>query len=307
MKREYAAYRVMDTFDDFVRYWNDACSSTTADRVGSWESSYMRKYPELLEKQIRAYEAAGLDWRQIARDKVFSRLEDYLPVMHRASRVLPHVCGVIYEQAVRALALDFPITFVLYVGIGCGAGWATQYEGSPGCLLGLEKIAELEWDSQERLRELVAHEVGHLIHMRWRDDIDGVDGYEEDPFFVLYSEGFAKRCESLISGTETWNQADEADWVHWCSQHKAWLAREYLNRADEGKPVNDFFGDWLDIGGRKQTGYFLGLAFICWLEESYDATQMAVLDCEVLKEEARRYLSSLAATVTEDEEARTDG
>jgi len=220
--------------------------------------------------------------------------------MHKASKVLPDVCGFIYEEAVRELALDFPITFVLYVGIGCGAGWATQFEGSPACLLGLEKIAELGWDSQDRLRELVSHEVGHLIHMKWRDDPDGFEGYEEDPFFVLYSEGFAKRCEYLISGTETWNQAGEADWVDWCRENKAWLAREYLNRTDKKQPVNDFFGDWLDVGGRTQTGYSLGLAFIRWLEESYNTRQIAMLGLEALREEARRYLSSLAATATED-------
>ncbi|MFU8796318.1 MAG: hypothetical protein ACNA7X_03345 [Dehalococcoidia bacterium] len=267
----------------------------------------MRYYPELLEKQISGYEAAGLDWRRTAEEKVFPYLENHLPVMRMASEALPHVCGLIYERAIRALALDFPITFVIYVGIGCGAGWATQYGSSPACLLGLEKIAELGWDSEDRLRELLSHEVGHLVHMKWRDELGIFEAHEEDPLFLLLSEGFAKRCEYLIFGAETWNQSDGEDWVHWCGRNKAWLAREYLNRVDERQAMNDFFGDWLDIRGRKQTGYFLALAFIRWLEEKYDTRQIAVLGSEVLQEEARSYLSSLAATLAEDRGARGNG
>jgi len=288
-------YRYVDTFDDFMQYWSRACSETPEEKLRLWETLYMRQHPDLLEKQTRQYEEAGLNWQDIANQRVFSRLGELLPSMKKARDNLPHVCRSIHEQAVEALDLDFPVVFVIYVGIGCGAGWATQYRGYLTCLLGLEKIAELEWHSEEQLSELVSHEISHLAHMKWRDESEEFEGHETDPLFLLYSEGFAKRCEHLILERESWSQADSENWLPWCRTHKQWLAKEYLERADSGKPVNDFFGDWLNVQGRSQTGYYLGWTYILWLEENLSLRDMASLPFERVRAETRSYLCELAA------------
>ncbi|MBE0431660.1 MAG: hypothetical protein IBX67_07520 [Dehalococcoidia bacterium] len=287
-------YRLIDTFDDFMRYWQGACDKTVEEKVELWATSYMQKYPELLQRQVRDYEESGYDWREIARNKVFPRLEAYLPLIKEARENLVHVCGPVYEQAVQALRVDFPVTFVIYVGIGCGAGLATQYGGSPACLLGLEKIAELGWHTPGKLRELVSHEIAHLVHMHWRDEFQEFEEHEKDPLFLLYSEGFAKRCENLILAGESWSQADRDDWLPWCEAHKGLLAEEYLHRVDHGKPTNDFFGDWLHVQGRSQTGYYLGWTLLLWLEENYDMREIAALSSGRVREDARRYLRRLA-------------
>lgn len=288
-------YTLIDTFDDFVQYWSKACSETVEQKLELWATSYMQKYPELLQKQIRHYEEAGCDWREIAREKVFPKLGTHLPTMQGAREHLLCVCGSTYEQAVQALELDFPVTFVIYVGIGCGAGWATQYRGGHACLLGLEKIAELGWHSREKLRELVSHEIGHLAHMEWRQESEEFERHDTDPLFLLYSEGFAKRCESLITGCDSWSQAPNDDWLPWCVQHEGWLASEYLSSVDQGKRLNDFFGDWLEVRGHRCTGYYLGRALILWLEKRYDMRAIATLPLERVRGEAREYLSRLAA------------
>ncbi len=287
-------YRYIDTFDDFMRYWSDACSKPEEQKLELWETSYMGNYAELLEKQVAAYEEQDFSWRGTAREKVFSRLADLLPLMEQASQNLPDVCRSTYELAVQALQIDFPIVFVAYVGIGCGAGWATRYQGYPACLLGLEKIAELGWHSPESLSELVSHEIGHLAHMHWRGEFQEFARHEEDPLFLLYSEGFAKRCEYLILGSEGWNQAHSKDWLSWCREHKRWLAAEYLHRVDSKKPVKDFFADWLHIQGQRETGYFLGQELILSLQGHYDVREIAELSLETVKKEARRHLCALA-------------
>lgn len=285
----------IDTFDDFVQYWSRACSETQEQKLQLWETVYMRKHPDLLEKQTRQYEEAGFHWQTIASERVFSRLGGLLPSMKKARDNLPHVCRSIYEQAVQALDFDSSVVFVIYVGIGCGAGWATYYQGLPACLLGLEKIAELGWHSEEQLSELVSHEIGHLAHMTWRDESEEFERHETDPLFLLYSEGFAKRCEHIILERESWSQADSENWLPWCRTHIQWLAKEYLERADNGKPVNDFFGDWLNVQGRSQTGYYLGWTCIVWLEETFSLREMASLPFERVRSETRSYLCDLAA------------
>ena len=290
-------WEVIDTFDDFLSYWGVACSKTLTQQIELWQTSYMIRYPELLEKQVQDYKNYGLDWREIAKDKVFPKMPDYLQLMQEARENLLKVCGAVYERASQVLGLDFDVTFVIYVGIGCGAGWATQYNNGPACLFGLEKIAELKWYRKESLRGLTAHELGHLVHMGWRNEWDSFTRNQRNPLFLLYSEGFAERCEHLILEVKTWREAPDKNWLLWSRQHKAWIAGEYLRRVYNGLPVNDFFGDWLNVQGKSQIGYFLGYEFVRWLEKEHSIREIATLSFENVKEQALSYLRSIASAL----------
>ncbi len=287
-------WEVIDTFDDFLRYWAVARSKTLPQQIELWETSYMAGYPELLEKQVQNYKGQGFGWREIAKKEVFPKIVENLPLMREARKNLLKVCGPIYEQASQVLEFNFDVTFIIYVGLGCGAGWATQYGSRPACLFGLENIAECKWHPQDRLRGLTAHEVGHLVHMARRNEWDSFAKAEQDPLFQLYSEGFAQRCEHLILEGETWHEVQDENWLSWCRQHKAWLAREYLRRVDVGIPVNDFFGSWFNIQGKRQTGYFLGHEFIRWLEKEHDIRKIATFPFEGVKERTAQYLRFIA-------------
>lgn len=293
-----AHYKILDTFNDFELYWTVASQKNVRQKLQLWQSIYMSKYPELLKKQIKSYEEEGLNWQKIAMEKVFPTLDKHFPFMQQAQKNLLLICGSTYKLSVQALKVDFPIIFVIYVGIGVGAGWATPYKSQPACLLGLEQIAELGWYSRKRLKSLLAHEIGHLVHMQWRGEFEKFEMYEKDPLFILYSEGLAKRCEFFILGKDTWNEAGDENWISWCRKYKRELAEEYLHRVDSGKPVNEFFGDWLNVKGKSQTGYFLGREFIRWLEENYNMEEIATFPLEKVKEEGRRYLCYLATDFT---------
>ena len=286
-------WRIIDTFDNFLDYWDIARLRTISEQVCLWQTSYMAKYPELLEKQVQDYSSQGLDWRKIAEERIFPKIPEYLSPMREARDNLLKVCDVSYKKASSVLGIDFDVTFVIYVGLGCGAGWATQYEKSPACLFGLENIAECGWQSQEKLRGLTAHELSHLIHQAWQNERDGsTNETASSPLFLLYAEGFAQRCEHLILGSETWREMEDVTWLSWCQDHKGWLAGEYLKRIDRKLPVNDFFGSWLDIQGKKQTGYFLGYEFIRWLEKKYDMRTIGTFPLKEVKSEADQYLYS---------------
>jgi len=282
--------KIIDTYDDFLTYWSFANSLDLAQQIGLWQTSYMAKYPELLEKISHSYEEEDLDWKEVAKEKVFPKLRDNLQLMHEARENALVIYGPICTKAHAVLRLDFPMTLVIYVGIGCGAGWATRYEGRPAILLGLENVAESRWHTEDGLQGLVSHEIGHLAHMAWRNEWDRFEGAEQNPSFQLYSEGFAQRCEHLILGRGAWHQAQDDGWINWCEAHRGWLAQEFLKRMKGLSPVRDFFGSWFDIRGRKETGYFLGHEFIRNLEKSYTVREIALLDAKEVEEQAIRFL-----------------
>ena len=256
-----------------------------------WKVDYMRKYPELLEKQVKDYEEMKIDSQVVAK-KTMLLLPQRLMLMQRARENILQVCNPIYSEAVERLNLDFGITFVIYVGIGCGAGWATRYGSQPAILLGLESIAEEKWHTKTKLEGMMCHEIGHLAHMKWRDEWESFDEDCDNPFFRLYAEGFATRCEQLILRDNSWHMAPNRRWLSWCQHHKGWLAREFLTRLENRASLNDFFGSWFSIQGKKQTGYFLGRAFICELEKIYAWRRIALLDFKNVRRLGEEYLKS---------------
>ena len=161
----------------------------------------------------------------------------------------------------------------------CGAGRATCYSHSPAILLGLENIAEEGWIRSDALTGLVAHEMGHLVHYRWRGEYDLPGG--SGPWWQLYEEGFAQRCEHVLCGEHAWHmpqETDRNDWLDWCQENRGWLAAEFLRRADAAEDIRPFFGSWFELRGRKQCGYFLGHELIRQLEISKTLKEIALLD-----------------------------
>jgi len=285
--------KIVDSYEDFMIYWSKVGSKNVDQQVELWETFYMAKYPELLEKQTQCYESQGLDWREIAKEHVFPKLKENIPLMQKARENLLTICEPVYESAKRTLKLDFEVIFVIYVGIGCGAGWATRYKEQPACLLGLENIAECKWHTKSKLQGLLAHEIGHLVHMAWRGEWVQFERAEQDPLFQLYSEGFAQRCEHKILEKETWHQAEDRNWILWCRQNKGWLAHEFIKRIKKNKSTHEFFGSWFDVKGKKSTGYFLGHEFIRNIEKTYTLREIALFNIEKVREMVLSYLKSI--------------
>lgn len=185
--------------------------------------------------------------------------------MRQAHENLLAVCLPTVERARALLEHTDDLALVVYVGIGCGAGWATEYAGAPAILFGLENVAECGWTDQASLAGLVAHEVGHLAHDSLRAALPPSSG----PFWQLFSEGFAQRCEHVALGAETWHESrglNAPGWLEWCREHTQWLAADFLRLADAAESVRDFFGSWYEIQGWRQCGYYLGHEVVRRLE-----------------------------------------
>ncbi|NOX44651.1 MAG: hypothetical protein GXO72_02785 [Caldiserica bacterium] len=283
--------RLIDAARDFIETLRRSFPDSPGEFVELWERFYRERFPELYRKQVGDYRATGEDPRVIVGQRIHPRLLEGLPAMEAALKRLPGVWEWVLARAEEVLGFREEVLGVAYVGIGCGAGWATEYEGVPAVLFGLETIAELGWHSPERLEGLCAHELGHVIHRAWRGE--PLEPLEERPAGLLYTEGFAQRLEGLIVGREGFHQAEGADWAARCEALLPDIARAYLLRLDDGD-VREFFGSWFDFRGVRYTGYFLGHRFIRDLERRGTLRWIASLREDEVEGSARAFLRGIA-------------
>lgn len=271
--------RTINTYSEFLEFWKKTQNLPVTVQIEKWASEYMSAWPELLEKQISDYSSQQIAWQQIAKERVFPFLNFRLATMEEAHQNILATFDTICNQALKKLGFDPNIVCIIYVGIGCGAGWATTYTGKPAILFGLENIAECGWSDHLSIIGLTAHELGHIVHDSWRRQADKPD--EDGPWWQLYTEGFAQRCEHLILEEESWHETGNTDrkWIIWCHEMQEFLASEFLSCIDEGRDFSSFFSSWHTIGGHSQTGYFLGHEAIKDLQsQGMSLREIAVLD-----------------------------
>ncbi|MBN2585941.1 MAG: hypothetical protein JXA64_01445 [Candidatus Fermentibacteraceae bacterium] len=64
--------RTIDTFSDFLSFWEMFGEEDIESRIRDWAGEYMAKWPGLLEKQVNDYSNMSLDWREVARERISS-------------------------------------------------------------------------------------------------------------------------------------------------------------------------------------------------------------------------------------------
>jgi hypothetical protein len=192
-------FEIIDTFPAFQTYWAGARNKPMSDQIERWAKEYMSGWPELLEKQVEDYAEQNLDWKDIARERIFPDLQGRLPDMRKARRNLLKLCPGICSRAEQVLGLQPNAYLVIYVGIGCGAGWVTTFRDRYSILFGLENIAECGWSDPEAIAGLVSHELGHVLHYNLRLQNNKKIG--SGAWWQLYTEGFAQHCEDLMNAS----------------------------------------------------------------------------------------------------------
>ena len=287
---------ILDTFPAFEAYWQRARIQPIDVQIDLWEREYMVRWPELLAKQQQNYADEGIDWRRIARTRIFPYLPERLPRMRRIRRALLEGLPGSWARTQRILGLDFPVQFVIYVGVGCGAGWATRYEGRPACLFGLENAAERVTGRGKVFPGSVPHEVAHLAHDEWRrrDYQVGIEG-PRGPYWQLYVEGFATACERQILSPAAFRlRTGRPDWLSWCRDHEVWLARKFLREVQDGRSTRPFFGSWYPIRGQVECGYWLGAKIVRDWRRNTSWEEIATLPETTVRERVRDGLQRMA-------------
>jgi len=278
----------------FLDFWRKYSSLDPERMFDGWLREYMARYPELLIKQVGSW--GGLDeLRDVMLRKVIPMIDELIHEIFEAWMITLEVAEDVCSRAADLFKLDLDPIIVIYVGSGCGAGWATTISNHPAVLLGLENAAELGWITEEKLKGLIAHELGHLHHMKLRRGWIEIEEAEKDPYFQLYVEGFAQLCEHLILGHDSWHVAIGEDWLRICKGRIGDFAEEYLRAAERGD-VRAFFGPWLEVKGVKHVGHFLGHELMAWLRKDLGLSfrEIALLSRADVESLSKRFLEEVA-------------
>ena len=286
---------IIDTFPFFQEYWKKFQGTPLETQVEGWAAEYMVQWPELLDKQLNDYSDQHVDWKKLSSQKIFPHISSRMPAMESAHQNIIDLFPSLCQQAFRKMDINIDMAGIVYVGIGCGAGWATTYQGKPAILFGLENCAECNWVGPVSISGLIAHEIGHLIQDTWRKQAGRV--CSKGAWWQLFTEGFAQRCEHIILERDSWHEASNGknEWVAWCTDKRAYLAGEFLRYAAEGKEIQPFFGSWYDIEGYSQCGCYLGHEAIRALEEA----GMSMYGIAIL-EDPQRHLQKVLEKIAEE-------
>ena len=196
------------------------------------------------------------------------------------------------HQQIHTLFKSTPdVLIVLYLGLCNGAGWATRIEDQRVILLGAEKILELNWDSEERMKALIYHEVGHVWH-----DCEGFLWHSfstPDKMAIrqLYREGMAMVFEQMLCQNMDYYHQGGA-WSEWCKEHLYEIKTEYMKRITHGESVREFYGDWNEYKGYSDVGYYLGAQFIKHLMKKFTFREIASLSYEEIYKRFKSYVFS---------------
>lgn len=268
---------IIDTFPAFLSYWKKFQSQPIEKQIDGWANTYLSPWPELLQKQVDDYVSEGYDWQLIARERIFPRIGERLQDMTTARINLVELVEPVFIKTKEVLGFDFDIIFIIYVGIGLGAGWAASYGEKPAVLFGLENIAEEGWCHPEALTGLIAHEICHLVHFYWRE-INGLSK-GSGSLWQLYTEGFAQWSEHQVTAKPFNRLSDPGEeWLAWCQKNLSWLSKDFLKKVDMEESTRDFFGSWFDIKGYSQCGYFLGCQVMDSLCRNKTLSEVATLE-----------------------------
>ncbi len=282
--------QVLDAFPAFEDFWVKVRRLPVERQIDLWEREYMAPWPELLEKQKANYLEEGVDWRKVAVTRVFPQFEDHFERMRRLHASLTRTLPRSWVAMRRRLGIRFPVRFVIYVGIGCGMGWATKYAGQPAILLGLENAAEMHDGRRDIWPGVVAHEVAHLAFYEWRrgHHLANPDpAGRTPPLWHLYEEGFATQAEREVCDPEVFAlRTGDPRWPSWCEKHRRWLAAKFLEDVAARRSVRPFFGSWYSVKGQVETGYYLGAEVI----REWRRTR-SFESCAIVPEDAARHLT----------------
>ena len=186
------------------------------------------------------------------------------------------------ERIYKVLHTELEVTLLLYLGMCNGAGWATELNGRPAVLLGIEKIVELGWHTERAMAGLIYHELGHTWHMQRRHGKKEAKTPRDKALWQLYAEGVAMHCEQLLIGDFDFFHQDTNGWLDWCRRNRPALFAEYRRRVDAGESVAPFFGDWNTFLGQADVGYYLGAEVAASLAVQYGLELLADLDLDIV-------------------------
>lgn len=285
--------KVIDTFKAFKEVFEKNLDISTEDKIDLWENLYNSEYPNVINKLKLDIKNDGYDWVCIAREKCFNKTKEDFPKMLEAYENIKIIMDDVNNKVKEVFNLDLDINIVLYAGLCHSAGWVDEYEGKRAILYGIDQIANLNWQDINKLRSLIAHELCHVIHFEIRKKNNIEDNYKinyEEGIWRLYTEGIAQFYRNKLTYIV---EERGTHWIKRCNDNNRELKKLYIEALEDNhKGTGDFYGDWWEVLGISDAGYYLGEEFIKRLSKQISLQEILTISFVDLEKEVLYFLES---------------
>ncbi len=285
--------KVIDTFKDYKDYIEKHLEKEPKEKMELWESYYNSNFPDVERKCKEDYEAEGYSWREIGLTKVFNRTKEDFPKMIEGYNNLLKLLKGMDEKVKDIFHVDIDINIVIYSGLLNSAGWVDKYEGKRAMLFGIDKIAELGWQHEDKIKALICHELCHVAHFQIRSESNLPEHVEHSKYnegiWNIYEEGFAQYFQQVLGESSVDSRGEQ--WNIECEKIEEQLKEEYIKALeDKEKGTRDFYGDWFKVLGISDVGYFLGSKLIANLSRRYTIEDIAFMEFDLIEKEVLKFL-----------------
>ena len=241
------------------------------------------------------------DVQECTEDSGLSWEKDYLPVLNaladdpskaeKAVKAFREVTEHLEERILKRFKRSVDADVILYLGLCNGAGWVTTLEGKRVVLLGIEKIAELNWCDRDSMNGLIIHELGHVYQSQYGKLTIETGSVPDRFLWQLFTEGIAMVFEQEVIGDPEYFHQDVHGWKDWCDSHAEMIRDSFDRDLKTMTPADQrYFGDWVSFEGYGDTGYYLGTRFVRYLMQSDDFDNIIGYDITMVRQGYDRFL-----------------
>lgn len=251
-----------------------------------WEEYVNSIYPNFAQLFIE-------DMNQTLKTGLFSYEKDYLPLLNAVSRKTKAMeqalnsfnkaTDNLERKIIERFGKSIDVEIIFYLGLLNGAGWVLDYNNKTLCLLGIEKIIELDWCDEKSMIGLIYHELGHVYQGQYGVLEREFESRKERFLWQLFTEGIANYFEQILVGDFEYYHCGDKEWKIWCDDNLDRIKKDFYNDLPQMTFENQrYFGDWVFYENHSDVGYYLGTKFVQFICINKNFNEILSLDIKTV-------------------------
>lgn len=262
---------LIDLFDDFAIRFESVKEKTPENVFKLWTDFYSNKKEDIKEICLNDYTDSPNHPFEVFTEHVYPLLIENWNEFIITHKNFKSLYKEIKQWFNLKYSIDEDFYFIFLVDLGNGAGWVTKYKNKHCIFLGAVNIVDLKWYDKEKFSSLILHEMAHVYHFISREKKGLKYDYDDGDFiWRLYAEGVAERFKQYFKKSDCYIERFDSKRVNWFNKNFSKLCILYYEYMIKNKKEYDFYGNWNDIEGYSESGYYIAPEFIKFIEKKYE-------------------------------------
>ena len=222
---------------------------------------------------------------------VLNDITNKIDLLEQTSNSFELITNNLVEKIIFKFGKTIDVEIILYLGLCNGAGWVTTINDKTYCLLGIEKIIELDWCDIDSMTGLIYHELGHVYHNQYGILERTFDNNRQQFLWQLFTEGIAMYFEQTLIGNYEYFHQDKNGWKKWCDINLNEIKIDFYNNLNGMTFENQrYFGDWIYYNEHNDVGYYLGARFVQYICSKYQFDEILSFDVNKVEEIYKEFM-----------------